>query len=387
MSNNFIQSMFGSTGGISGMLGEYNSIRSGSYGKLLKSYYNGATNTDTAAKGSTKTSNVLDRILEERRNPTVSSETGAANTQLSSSVSSLKNSLGTLQSEGTYQDEAGGKSGRDKMTSALKEYVSSYNDALESSKKSTMSNVSSNLAGVVKATKENEEALKEIGITINHDGTLALNEEKLQTADTAKVQGIFDGNSAMSYGSKAAARLNRISSYATSSQATSTDDSTASTAVASSNSKSLMESVANLKSGTWDASGEESDGGYAEVENFVKYYNATLSSARNSSVSGVTSNLASMMQKTAQHTGSLSQIGITTTADGSLKVDQTAFQASGAAQKSDVLKGYATAIESNARLLNYYSGSGSNTTSGYSASGAYSTGSSDLVSKLFDQNS
>ena len=63
------------------------------------------------------------------------------------------------------------------------------------------------------ATKENEAALKEFGITINGDGTLSLNEKKLATADVSKVKDFFDGNAAMSYGSKVATRLNRASNY------------------------------------------------------------------------------------------------------------------------------------------------------------------------------
>ena len=231
MGSSFINNIFGTTGGLAGMIGDYNSIKSGSYGKLLKSYYSEATSGLSSTKsGSTKTSNVLDRILEERRNPTVSKEVSTANSKLSSSVSSLKNALGSLQSEDTYKDTENGSSARDKMTSALKNYVSSYNDAVESSKKTTMSNVSSNIAGAMKATKENEEALKEIGITINNDGTINLNEKKLQTAEFDKIKDIFAGNKAMSYVSKVASRLNRVSSTPTvTAVATAkTDDKTAS---------------------------------------------------------------------------------------------------------------------------------------------------------------
>ncbi len=395
MGSNFINNIFGTTGGLAGMIGDYNSIKSGSYGKLLKSYYSEATSGLSSTKsGSTKTSNVLDRILEERKNPTVSKEVSTANSMLSSSVSSLKNALGSLQSEDTYKDTENGSSARDKMTSALKNYVSSYNDAVESSKKTTMSNVSSNIAGAMKATKENDEALKEIGITINNDGTINLNEKKLQTAEFDKIKDIFDGNKAMSYGSKVASRLNRASYYVSSGTSTASTDSTSASAVTTSNSKNLMESISNIKSDALFAKTTNKDGKVtyntegilSEAENFIKYYNATLTSSKNSSISGVTSNLASMMQKTANNSGALSQIGITIGGDGKLAINKDAFRKSDMSQVQDVFSKYASSIESNAKLLNYYSSTKNNTASGYSANGTYTISASDLVSQMYDKS-
>ena len=160
-----------------------------------------------------------------------------------------------------------------------------------------MSNVSSNIAGAMKATKENEEALKEIGITINNDGTINLNEKKLQTAEFDKIKDIFDGNKAMSYGSKVASRLNRASYYVSSGTSTASTDSTSASAVTTSNSKNLMESISNIKSDALFAKNTDKDGKVtyntegilSEAENFIKYYNATLTSSKNSSISGVTS--------------------------------------------------------------------------------------------------
>ena len=391
MGSSFINSIFGNTGGLAGMIGDYNSIKSGSYGKLLRSYYSEAAGgLSNSNSKTTKTSNVLDKILEERKHPTVSKEVSSANSKLSSSVSGLKSALATLQSESTYKDTENGSSARDKMTSALKNYVSSYNDAVESSKRSTMSNVSGNIAGMMKATKENEETLKELGITINNDGTINLNEKKLQTAEFDKISEIFDGNKAMSYGSKVASRLNRASYYTTTGT-TAASDSTSTAAVTTSNSKNLMESIANLKSDTLysrttDSEGKAAynlDGILSEAENFIRFYNATLTSAKNSNVSGVTANLASMMEKTAKNSGALSELGITAKSDGKLSMDTATFQKSDMSKAQDVLTKYVSSIESNAKLLNYYSGTGNTSASGYSATGSYSAG--DLVSTMFDK--
>ena len=171
-------SMFGNTSGLAGMLGDYSAIRSGSYGKLMKSYYGEQSSSISRGSSSSKSKNVLDEVLEERRNPKESKEVSAANSKLSMSVSTFKNALGTLQSENTYKDTENGLDARSKVENALKSYVSAYNDAVTTAKKSTNMNMTSNVAGAMGATKESVEALGELGITMNHDGTLAFDAKK-----------------------------------------------------------------------------------------------------------------------------------------------------------------------------------------------------------------
>ena len=101
----------------------------------------------------------------------------------------------------------------EKTVSALKNFVASYNDALTASKRSTMTNVSSNIAGIMKATEASAEELKEIGITKNNDGTLNFNEKLLSDDELDRVKELFSGDDAMSYGSAVASRLNRVSVY------------------------------------------------------------------------------------------------------------------------------------------------------------------------------
>ena len=88
-----------------------------------------------------------------------------------------------------------------------------------------------------------------------------------------------------------------------------------------------------------------------------------------------------MMKKTADNSGALSSIGISTGSDGKLSMDKTAFEKADMARVSDVFKKYGAGISQNASLLNFYSASQNTSASGYSASGAYS--SDNLVSSLF----
>ena len=381
-------SLFGNTSGLAGMLGDYSAIRSGSYGKLMKSYYGEQSSSISRGSSSSKSKNVLDEVLEERRNPKESKEVSAANSKLSTSVSTFKNALGTLQSENTYKDTENGLDARSKVENALKSYVSAYNGAVTTAKKSTNMNMTSNVAGAMGATKESVEALGEIGITMNHDGTLAFDAKKFKTIELNTVKNAFDGNAALSYGSKIASRLNRIADSATSSGKI---DSSSTTVATVSNSKSLMESIESLKGTdlytTKNNAGDavfNRDGVKTELGKFIEFYNKTIEAAKKSGVSGVNSNLTTLLQKTAQYTKSLAEIGITVGSEGKLSLNKSVFDNAAEDKIKTNLTSYASAIETNARLVNYYSTTQNNSTSGYSATGSY-TNTSDIVSQLYGQ--
>ena len=381
-------SLFGNTSGLAGMLGDYSAIRSGSYGKLMKSYYGEQSSSISRGSSSSKSKNVLDEVLEERRNPKESKEVSAANSKLSTSVSTFKNALGTLQSENTYKDTENGLDARSKVENALKSYVSAYNDAVATAKKSTNMNMTSNVAGAMGATKESLEALGELGITMNHDGTLAFDAKKFKTIELNTVKDSFDGNAALSYGSKIASRLNRIADSATSSGKI---DSSSTTVATVSNSKSLMESIESLKGADLytsnNANGDaifNRDGVKTELGKFIEFYNKTIEAAKKSGVSGVNSNLTTLLQKTAQYTKSLAEVGITVGSEGKLSLNKAVFDNAAEDKIKTNLTSYASAIETNARLVNYYSTTQNNSTSGYSATGSY-TNTSDIVSQLYGQ--
>lgn len=381
-------SMFGNTSGLAGMLGDYSAIRSGSYGKLMKSYYGEQRSSISRGSSSSRSKNVLDEIIEERRNPKESKEVSAANSKLSTSVSTFKNALGTLQSENTYKDTENGLDARSKVENALKSYVSAYNDAVTTAKKSTNMNMTSNVAGAMEATKGSVEALGELGITMNHDGTLAFDVKKFKTIELSTVKDAFDGNAALSYGSKIASRLNRIADSATSSGKI---DSSTTTVATVSNSKSLMESIESLKGAdlytTKNNAGDavfNRDGVKAELGKFIEFYNKTIEAAKKSGVSGVNSNLTTLLQKTAQYTKYLAEIGVTVTSEGKLSFNKTVFDDASEEKIKTNLTSYASSIETNARLVNYYSTTQNNSTSGYSPTGSY-TNASDIVSQLYGQ--
>ncbi len=362
---------FGTTSGLAGMLGDYNSIKNGSYSKLMRSYYSSASAV-SSAKTSSGT-NVLDKILQERRNPTVSKEVSAANSKLSDSVNRMKSAVKSLQTDSTYEDTAGGSTASAKVAASLKEYVDSYNSAVESSKKSSMNTVSSNVSAIQKATAERADEFKKLGITINNDGTLSLDEEALKKADVSKVKDLFSTKDTMGYGTTVSSRLNRASYYVSD---TSSTESNATTASSSSDLKSSVSAILSK-----DAS-FATESGLTMAKDLVSNYNSTLTSAKGSSVSGVVSNISSLMSKTSANENVLSTVGISVGSDGKLTLNEDAFKQADETTRQTALQKYASAIETNASLVNFYASSQTNTSSTYGSNGMYTSG-SDIVSSLY----
>ena len=100
MSQNYSQMFQGlsssSGSGSSNFLADYASLKSGSYGRLMKAYYGSGSSSSSVSSGSkAQTNNVLERILEERRNPKVSEDVKEANANLTAGIPTLKNTVST----------------------------------------------------------------------------------------------------------------------------------------------------------------------------------------------------------------------------------------------------------------------------------------------------
>ena len=134
------QGLSGGSLGNLNFLSDYAGIKNGSYGKLMKAYYGTAQNISTgkASSGNGRTSNVLDKILEEKMHPKVSKEAQKANKNLTAGLSSLDSSVATLQNDNTYTDSTDGRSAADKVVSAVKAYVANYNNVVTTAKDSSL---------------------------------------------------------------------------------------------------------------------------------------------------------------------------------------------------------------------------------------------------------
>lgn len=385
MSRNYSYLFQGPTTSSGGSLGnlnflsDYASIKNGSYGKLLKAYYGAAQNSDTAATSKKSSSdNILDKILEDRRNPKVSKDIQEANANLTTGLSSLNTSLSTLRNDKTYTDTSNGQNAADKVVSAMKAYVSDYNNVVSAAKGSTLTNKTAYVANIMSSTAANADKLSEIGIIINPNGTLELNGAKLKAADISKVQELFSPKDIRSYGSVVASRLQFAGTTSSTNTSTSSTDTsvTAASSAASLKENSKLLASDKLYERVKDEDGNETDKYnidkiFATAKSFVSNYNSMFDLAKSSSNSGVIANLSYISEKTARNADALQQFGIRVDEKGRMEIDEDTFKASDMSKVQSFFKDYGSSIATNASLVNYYLTTQANATNGYTANGTY----------------
>ncbi|MCR4650516.1 MAG: hypothetical protein K5662_02045 [Lachnospiraceae bacterium] len=210
-------SVLGGSGSLN--LADYASIKNGSYGKLLKAYYAEAEGTQKSSSAN-KTSASKSKGLDSSKDK-VSAYTGVAE-----SAKDLTKVADKLISKGTdslfnnksktVTDEAGNsvvknEPDRTAIDSAVKDFVKAYNTFVNKGLKSDNATISreteslTNLVGI-SATK-----LKDIGITIEDDKSLKINEDTYNKASTDDIKKLFNGNQSVAYSVSSKASLIGIS--------------------------------------------------------------------------------------------------------------------------------------------------------------------------------
>lgn len=181
-------------------LGDYASIKSGSYKKLLNSYYGSSSSNST-------TSNAVSKIVENR--------TGKNLTSVKSNSDELSDAAKALYSSGTdsvfTMKEVSSKDAvtgevtksrqydRDAINKAVNTFVSEYNDVIEAVDNTDSSKVLRTGINMAKQTSAYSKSLAEVGITINYDNTLSVDKDKLASAQISDLKSLFNGVSSFAY--------------------------------------------------------------------------------------------------------------------------------------------------------------------------------------------
>ncbi len=166
-------------------LSEYNSIKTGTYGKLLKAYYKKeeTDSTDTTSK-KTSTTTTDDSSIKALK-------------EVQTDANALSESAGALMQRGSksvFIDEDMGK-----VYTAVSDFVEDYNALIENGTSSSSKSVVSSTEGLVALTKGYESDLKAMGITIDSDNKLKIDKETFMNTDIDKVKDLFNGQNSFSY--------------------------------------------------------------------------------------------------------------------------------------------------------------------------------------------
>lgn len=370
-------SMFGGTGGGT-WLSDWSMIKSGTYGRLMKSYYGMASGSSSSSTGEVS-SHVVEDMIEERKHPKVSAEVQQANEDLTAKIPNFQSAVNSLQQDSLYEDSADGKTtAKDKVLSAMKNYVTIYNDTVNAAKKSTLSGKTAQVAGVMRLSDKFKDQLAEVGVTINSDGTLMLNEGKLKNSDLSKVQELFSKDNVVGYGSSVSARLNIAAASQGVSASENKNDGTGD--VANSGAADLMKDAETLMSpslfekveGLGGQSSYKMDDIVTSMNSFIEHFNEMLDADKSSDNSGLKSNLDSIRDKVQKNKDSLKAFGIDVDDNGKMKMNEFLFRQGDMSMFQTFFKGFYSGIASHVQLVDYYSTTNAGSKSSYNADGTYS---------------
>lgn len=166
-------------------LTDYYAIKNGSYGKLMKAYYKNQ-DTEKAAKEQGDTKQEL-KLMK-------------------SGAESLQKSAAALMDESLWEkkvikkkDEKTGEETEVKdydweaITKAVKTFVEDYNNVIGKAADSDTKDVLRNAARMTSTTGEMEKLLGQVGIKIDKDNKLSVDEEKLKSASIGTMKTLFTG--------------------------------------------------------------------------------------------------------------------------------------------------------------------------------------------------
>lgn len=179
-----------------GWLGDYASIKNGSYGKLLKAYYSDTLNDTLSSK------------VKDSADKTVKADQSQKKEELSKvdkNADALKASADVLLKKG--KDSVFSKEEESAVYDAVSNFVKEYNQTLTAAAKSSDSTVANRVNNMTNNTSIYAKQLAGIGITVGEDKLLSLDKDAFMKADRTKVQSLFQSNGSFGYQTSAQASL------------------------------------------------------------------------------------------------------------------------------------------------------------------------------------
>lgn len=350
-------------GGMGSLLSDYAAIKNGSYGKMMKSYY---------AK--------MEKQEAEESGKTDSKKAGKIKDNASASAARSLYSSASALSSLNYDDRS--EENINKITDSVSSFIKDYNSLMKSAAKSENTTVQKQAESLYNSYYTNYKLFSKVGITLNSDKTLSLDEDTMKKAlqDTehgkgATVKTLFGGIG--SFADKAANKASQIyraagdgeavtsskakyagGSSSTSSSGTSstkdkdknktvTDSSTASAA------NSLYKSIENLSATNITNSNKENV--YKAFSAFVKDYNELIKNTDKSANSNVVNQASYLKSLISNNKSSFSKMGVTVNSDKTLSIDEKKFKDADMSGVKNLFSGaYSLAEKMTDRVNNIY---------------------------------
>ena len=310
-------------------LSDYASIKNGSYGKLMKSYYEIDEKEDAKEANSKNDTDDTDATIRDIKNST---------NELKSSAQALYNSKGLFEKDvnGEYDMEA--------IYEKVNAFIEDYNSTVKAVGSAETESIAKAGANLVNATTSNVDMLAKLGIKVDgSDFTLSVNKETFMKANISDVKSMFSGVGSFAY--QVGAKASRIYSMVEDKVSMSGSFSSSKSDSSSSTSKDTANTIAKVKdraedlvsTGTdlyknRDLFDKSLDGKYdmdeiaEEIGAFVKDYNDLIIGSENTKSSGIASAIKTLEGITDAYKKDLASLGITVDKeDGTLNFNEDAF--------------------------------------------------------------
>ena len=209
VTNDSVGTLFSSLGStknsMTNMIGDYNSIRNGSYKKLLTAYYSLDNEEGTSSKKtSANKEDTLSKLLNQNKQSISTAKDDAeVLVGIEEAASNLKESANKLldksKAESVYNTE--------NLYNNVKEFVDNYNGVIDAAEDTNTSSIAKNLNNMINQTKANQNMLSKIGIEIGEDNKLTLNKDKLMSADADTVKSMLGSTGSYGYRVSASASM------------------------------------------------------------------------------------------------------------------------------------------------------------------------------------
>jgi len=186
-------------------LSEYSSIKTGTYGKLLKAYY--AKNADETVEDKKDTSNKKQTLAQDTSVDKLTEVTASAGTLEDSAdkLTTIKMDSLFKEKELTVKDAAGKETkvmgyDTDAIYNAVKDFTTKYNAFLKSVNDSESSKLDQEADNMKVLVSDYAVALEKVGVIINkEDSTLSIDEKAFKASDVDDLKRLFNGRASFTY--------------------------------------------------------------------------------------------------------------------------------------------------------------------------------------------
>ncbi|MBR5115688.1 MAG: hypothetical protein IK096_01355 [Lachnospiraceae bacterium] len=205
----------GGVAGLASLVSDYNTIKNGSYNKLVKAYY-AKMGDDAKSTGKSSVASTDYPWSESQKPVTNKKEASKEYTKISDAATSMKSAVNVLSEDAKTDLFADSGSGvdRDKINSAVSDFVDSYNSLIKAAGSSSSSSVQSRAEMMMGTSVGYFNQLQRVGITVEESGKLTLDKDKLAAAGTDSIKSLFHGRN--TYGDKVSSNAAFIESGAAS---------------------------------------------------------------------------------------------------------------------------------------------------------------------------